>query len=64
MNTFNPIIEFVLNYIVGPIFLIFWGIWKIVTNFCIDVMKHLYGKILVPLTAVGVFVYLIEHFFK
>jgi len=64
MNAFNRIIESILNFIVAPIFFIFWGIWKLVTKFFTDVTKHIYGKILVPIAAIAIFAYLIHLLMK
>ena len=64
MNIFEQIIEFILNYIIGPIVLIILGIWKLITKFITDVTKHIYGKILVPIVAISLFVYLIQLLMK
>lgn len=60
MNPFENFIEFILNYIVAPIIFIISGIWKLIARFVRDVMKHIYGKILVPIVAVAIFAYIIN----
>lgn len=60
MNIFENILNFILNFVIAPLWVISSMIWKFFT----DVMKHLYGKILVPLVAIGIAAYIIQHFLK
>lgn len=54
------ILNFILRFIITPIWVIFSLIWKFIT----DVMSHLYGKILVPLVALLIASYIFQHFIK
>ena len=62
--TMTEIIEFILNYIFVPIFMILWGIWKLFSKLVRDVTGHIYGKILVPFIALLVVGYLLHFFVK
>lgn len=56
----TKIIEFILNYIFVPIFMLFWGIWKLFSKLIKDVTSHIYGKILVPFLALLIVAYLVQ----
>lgn len=60
MNVFENILNFILRFIIWPI----WVVLSLILKFFTDVMKHLYGKILVPLVAIGIAAYIIQHFLK
>lgn len=54
----NKIITFILNYIVAPILGILFVIWEFFKKLFSDVMKHMYGKILIPILATVIFYYI------
>lgn len=58
------IIEFILNYVFVPIFIVIWGIWKLLANLITDVTRHIYGKIIVPVLALLIVAYLAQFFAK
>lgn len=60
----NGFIEFILNYIFVPIFMIFWGIWKLFSKLLKDVTSHIYGKILVPFLALVIVAYFVHLLIK
>lgn len=60
----ESIIEFLLNYIISPILLVVFGIWKLFSKLIADVTKHIYGKILIPFIAVLVVSFLTHLLIK
>lgn len=58
------IIEFILNYVLVPIYVIIWGVWKLFAKLIADITRHIYGKILVPSLAVLAVAYLLNLFIK
>lgn len=60
----TKVIEFILNYIFIPVFMIFWGIWKLISKLIKDVTSHIYGKILVPFIAVAIVAFIVRLFTK
>lgn len=60
MDFFEIILNFIMNFVVAPIAWVISLVWK----FSIDVTKHLYWKILVPIVATAIAVYLISKFLK
>lgn len=60
MDFLEIILNIFMKVVMVPIAWIISLVWKFFT----DVMKHIYGKILVPLVAMAIVAYLISKFIK
>ncbi len=57
------VIEFLLNYILAPIMLIFWGIWKGISKLAKDILSKSY-KIIIAIVATAIVGYLLAYFLR